>query len=320
MTRLRAARSPYSLLGILIFCLFCGQGAGAEDAAGAEARESAYAGVGADTCLGCHNDEKMLLIFRTPHGQGADPNTPMAHLQCESCHVGGAEHSGRRNIGAGHPAIVNFGRGSETPIEQQNGICMGCHTRHVGMAWTGSVHERNQVLCGDCHNPHEPVDRVSLLTEQADVCYECHKQVRAQSLKPYAHPIRQGILACTACHNPHHSVNDALLVRNNVTELCWSCHSELRGPYLWEHAPVTEDCSLCHYAHGSIHPAMLVKRPPLLCQSCHSQAGHPSLSLTPGGLPGGGGSPSAFLLNGSCLNCHSQVHGSNHPSGSQLMR
>ncbi len=318
MTRPRAGRSLYSLLGLLALCFCPWHSISGQDADGVQARKAAETAVGADTCLGCHNDEKMLLIFRTPHGQGADPETPMAHLQCESCHSGGAEHSGRRNLGAGHPPIVNFGRGSETSVEQQNAICMDCHTKHVGMPWRGSVHERNQVLCADCHNPHEPVDRVSLLTEQAKVCYQCHKPVRAASYKPYAHPIRQGIMNCTHCHNPHHSVNDASLKRNNVVELCWSCHSELRGPYLWEHAPVAEDCSLCHYAHGSIHPAMLNKRPPLLCQSCHSKQGHPSLSLRPGDLPGG--TPSAFLVNGSCLNCHSQVHGSNHPSGAQLMR
>jgi hypothetical protein len=27
-----------------------------------------------------------------------------------------------------------------------------------------------------------------------------------------------------------------------------------------------------------------------------------------------------FLLGRSCLNCHSQVHGSNHPSGAKLHR
>jgi len=48
--------------------------------------------------------------------------------------------------------------------------------------------------------------------------------------------------------------------------------------------------------------------------------GHPSVARTPAGLPGGGGGGSAFLLAGSCLNCHSQIHGSNHPSGVKLMR
>jgi hypothetical protein len=39
---------------------------------------------------------------------------------------------------------------------------------------------------------------------------------------------------------------------------------------------------------------------------------------TPDGLADG--NASAFLLSGSCLNCHQQVHGSNHPSGKALMR
>jgi hypothetical protein len=63
---------------------------------------------------------------------------------------------------------------------------------------------------------------------------------------------------------------------------------------------------------------MLTQRAPLLCQSCHSQQGHPSVAMETAGLPAG--MPSQFLLGQSCLNCHSQVHGSNHPSGSKLMR
>ena len=65
-------------------------------------------------------------------------------------------------------------------------------------------------------------------------------------------------------------------------------------------------------------PGMLVARAPLLCQGCHSQSGHPSIARDAGGLAGG--TPSAYLLGQSCLNCSSQIHGSNHPSGSKLMR
>ncbi len=279
---------------------------------------SAYSAKGADTCLGCHNDDSMLLIFRTAHGQGSDPASPMAHLQCESCHGPGGRHSNRRSVGAGHPAVVDFGRDAATPVAEQNQVCMGCHSRDVGLPWAGSVHERSELSCSACHDVHRPVDRVSLMTEQAEVCFQCHRKQRADSLKPSVHPVRFGLMTCGACHNPHHSVSNDLLTRGTINELCWSCHTELRGPYLFEHAPVIEDCSLCHESHGSIHQSLLVRRPPLLCQSCHSQRAHPSLSFTPEGLAGR--NPSAFLLGGSCLNCHSQVHGSNHPSGAKLMR
>lgn len=283
-----------------------------------EMSKEGYTEEGAQTCLSCHNSENMLLIFRTAHGQDADPQAPMAHLQCEACHGPGEDHADRDKMTKDHPKVVNFGHDSETPIEEQNAACLSCHDQHLGLGWQGNVHERNLVSCADCHDAHATVDPVSLLTEQAKVCYECHSRERSDAFKPYAHPVRYGVMTCTSCHDLHYSAADKLLKRDSINQLCFDCHTELRGPYLFEHAPVSEDCSICHYAHGSINPALLNKRPPLLCQSCHSQAGHPSLPYTPNGLPGG--SPSVFLLNGSCLNCHSQVHGSNHPSGVNLMR
>jgi hypothetical protein len=63
---------------------------------------------------------------------------------------------------------------------------------------------------------------------------------------------------------------------------------------------------------------MVSLRGPMLCQTCHSQAGHPSIANEPDGLAGS--TPSEYLLLRNCLNCHTQVHGSNHPSGSKLMR
>ncbi|MDH3759051.1 MAG: hypothetical protein OES93_14455, partial [Gammaproteobacteria bacterium] len=128
----------------------------------------------------------------------------------------------------------------------------------------------------------------------------------------------QGKMDCTGCHSPHGDEVASSLARQTVNDTCQQCHAEQRGPYLWEHAPVSEDCTLCHSPHGSNHPGMLTKRAPLLCQSCHSQFGHPSVPYGPDELITG--TPSRFLLAQSCLNCHSQVHGSNHPSGSKLMR
>ncbi|MBT8039079.1 MAG: cystathionine beta-synthase, partial [Gammaproteobacteria bacterium] len=112
--------------------------------------------------------------------------------------------------------------------------------------------------------------------------------------------------------------HDYLLTEDNLNDTCYTCHAEKRGPYLWEHAPATEDCSLCHASHGSIHPASLNRRPPLLCQTCHSAAGHPAVGYTGDDI--GNTAQQRFLLSRSCMNCHSQVHGSNHPSGSSQVR
>jgi len=287
-------------------------------AAFAQSHVEDFSQAGADSCLGCHNSEQMLVIFRTAHGQQADPESPMASLQCEACHGAGADHADRRLAGPVHPTIVGFGRTSETPVSAQNEACTSCHDRDVGLNWHGSLHERNDTACVACHSVHVERDPVSMQTSQAEVCFDCHRSQRADSMKPSTHPIRFDAMVCTDCHDPHGSVADALLVRNTTNELCVSCHAEYRGPMLFDHAPVSEDCTLCHEPHGSVHPALLNRTAPLLCQSCHSQRGHPSLSFTDQSLPGG--NPSAMVLGRSCANCHTQVHGSNHPSGFNLMR
>ena len=213
-----------------------------------------------------------------------------------------------------------FASNSDASVEESNGMCLDCHESHVTLNWAGSTHEVEDVGCADCHSVHHPRDPALHTETQSEVCYDCHVQQKADAAKPFAHPIRFGRMDCTACHSPHGSSADYLLVRNSTNETCYTCHQDKRGPVLWEHAPVTEDCSYCHESHGSIHPALLTRRPPLLCQQCHSQAGHPSVPYTTAGLPEGSGAPSPMVLSGSCLNCHSQIHGSNHPSGPALNR
>ena len=50
-----------------------------------------------------------------------------------------------------------------------------------------------------------------------------------------------------------------------------------------------------------------------------SESGY-HLSYGPSGLPGGTGPTVSTVVLGNCMNCHSQVHGSNHPSGATLTR
>ena len=61
-------------------------------------------------------------------------------------------------------------------------------------------------------------------------------------------------MVCADCHDPHGSRSRMrMLVRDSTNELCVSCHAEYRGPMLFDHAPVSEDCTLCHEPHGSVH-------------------------------------------------------------------
>jgi DmsE family decaheme c-type cytochrome len=154
--------------------------------------------------------------------------------------------------------------------------------------------------------------------EQPQVCFGCHQDKRAQVNRRSHHPIEEGKVVCSDCHNSHGSPSIRLLARNSVNETCYQCHAEKRGPFLWEHQPVREDCTNCHNPHGSNQESLLNVRTPYLCQQCHQEAFHPSSLYSGTGIPPLGAAQQ--LLGKGCLNCHSKVHGSNHPSGSRLTR
>ena len=294
--------------------------AAAEPPAPAPALGTEYSEKGADTCLMCHaamGDFPVTAIFKTKHANRADKRTPFAGLQCEACHGPGAKHVAG---GGDKNAINSFKSTSFLAPAERNKFCLECHRGGSRTAWHASTHETNNLACNNCHKIHAERDPVLSTATQPEVCYKCHLKQRADFAKPSAHPVRFGKITCSECHSAHGSSTLAMLNKPSVNQTCFSCHAEKRGPFLWEHAPVAEDCTSCHTPHGSIRAALLTKNPPLLCQQCHSVAGHPSVARTGAALPGGGAGGSAFLLAGSCTNCHSQVHGSNHPSGVKLMR
>ena len=117
-------------------------------------------------------------------------------------------------------------------------------------------------------------------------------------------PLREGKMTCTNCHNPHGSVTEALLKEASINDTCYKCHAEKRGPFLFEHAPVRESCVNCHDPHGSTNDFMLKVSRPRLCQQCHG-VGH--------GL--GSGFNAVQTSDARVRNCHTEVHGTNSPSG-----
>ncbi len=280
-----------------------------------------YTRKGADTCLKCHDEDykyPIYPVFFSKHGDRNDKRTPMAQLQCESCHGPGRAHATEPRVGFKRARIISFGRAASASSVEQNNQCIQCHNNNNHLAWVGSTHETQNVLCVDCHTLHKRKDPVLDKTRQAAACYTCHKKQRAEFARNSVHPVRYGKMVCTQCHNPHGSLSDGLLKTSTRNETCYSCHAEKRGPFLWAHAPVAEDCGVCHEHHGSMHTPLLKKRAPLLCQQCHAPVGHPGVAYDESGLASQ--TPNTFLLAKSCLNCHSQVHGSNHPSGVKLMR
>jgi DmsE family decaheme c-type cytochrome len=269
--------------------------------------------VGSDTCLLCHTQEESLK--GTAHGQALNPRSPQATLGCESCHGPGRAHVD--DDAKGH--IRKFGELEPAAI---NETCLTCHARGAHAGWDGSTHEARNLSCITCHSVHSPASPEKQLVKatEAATCVACHRVEVTKTERAVAHmPVREGKMACSSCHNPHGSIANvkALKVGNSVNELCTSCHAEMRGPMLWEHAPVRENCTTCHDPHGSSNDRMLATRMPMLCQRCHVATRHPASVYDNAAITV---SKSNRMFGRSCVNCHANIHGSNHPSGQFFMR
>ncbi len=275
---------------------------------------------GAAPCATCHSDEHGAgrSILQSVHGVAGDSRTPFAGQACISCHGPSLQH---RATAAGTSRArpdITFGDDT-TPPATQNTQCLQCHQRDLTAHWRGSIHEAQNLSCTSCHTVHTSKDEILDKRSQPPLCLSCHQEKRAQMLRPSSHPLRDGQMSCTDCHNPHGSTGPQQLIKGTVNETCYTCHAEKRGPFLWEHAPVREDCTICHQPHGSVHQAMLKNRAPWLCQQCHLAQFHPSTAYSGTGLPNQS-SPAQQMLGKNCLNCHSAVHGSNHPAGARKTR
>jgi len=280
--------------------------------------------VGSDTCITCHSDQQDRFKHTVMGKAFANPKTELEKLGCEGCHGPGKAHV---EAGGGKETIpVRFGKDSKNSVEEQNSSCLSCHQKGARLFWAGSPHESRQVRCVDCHNVKQQITKtlsgearfISTLTdvqglkkEQPELCLGCHQMRRAQLLRSSHMPYREGKVTCSSCHNPHGSPYAKQLLQATANENCLSCHSERRGPFLHEHPPVLENCVSCHDAHGSTNPQLLKVREPRLCNSCHVASRHP---VTPTAMS------SIRVFNRGCTNCHSAIHGSNHPSGSAFLR
>jgi len=279
-------------------------------------------------CTRCHDAEDeypVLAIAKTRHGVNADQRTPT----CTSCHGESENHINKPADAKERPKPdrIFIRNNDTTPPQVQNAACLTCHSGGSRVHFQGSGHERSQLSCASCHTVHAARDQVLVTQTQAGVCFTCHKEKRAQIFSFSTHPLRTGWMTCSSCHQPHGSVAEANLNRNTVNETCYQCHGDKRGPFLWEHAPARESCVECHNPHGANNPSLLKVRPPFLCQQCHMSAQHASTLYSGSNIPpypGATGTPpiapGAQMLGQGCANCHSKVHGSNHPSGRFFLR
>ena len=285
-------------------------------------------------CTECHDPtakKHTLAIYQTRHGVKADSRAP----SCQTCHGPSEVHikdSGKLTDVSFDQKLKNV-----APLAERNGICLQCHDGQARTNWAGSQHETADLACSNCHTIHAADQKVLNKVTQAEVCLTCHKTQRSQIHRVSAHPLAvQGMtlapkMSCSDCHNPHGSIAPSLMAKGSINDTCFSCHAEKRGPFLWEHSPVSDNCINCHTPHGSSMAPLLKTRQPVLCQDCHSgdhaNAVQSGANLASGAVTTLNGNqqlgalaPRQQLGARGCINCHSMVHGSNHPGGAKFMR
>ena len=282
--------------------------------------------VGSETCMGCHEDYYKAFT-KSVHGKKTIHGSPMNREGCESCHGPGGQHVEKDQKKG---TILAFGRKGDP--RARSAKCLTCHEETKTLAfWNMNRHKTAGNSCDSCHSVHRGVENL-LVAKEPDLCFTCHRDIRFQFNKQSRHPVNEKFvshqkLTCSSCHDTMGSFvaenvdsftsrlgtgRGKMLRADSTNELCFRCHAEKRGPFLWEHPPVEENCLICHDSHGSNHSKLLVRKTPLLCQSCHIE-GHPGSPYTSLHSFSGTASGRNRFYARSCLNCHTDIHGSNGP-------
>jgi DmsE family decaheme c-type cytochrome len=220
-----------------------------------------------------------------------------AGVNCEGCHGPGGAH-----VEGGGDVTKIFNPAKATTKE----VDATCETCHAGTHpnFDRSPHAKANVGCISCHDIHGSKEEKLLKAPQPTLCYQCHADQKAQFDMPIHHKVNEGLVKCSDCHDVHGS-----FLANNVrsTEdsnaVCTKCHTDVRGPFTFEHAPVrAEGCTTCHTPHGTQNPRLL-NMPSIatLCNQCHSP-------LSAGGVHGMDAGSTTVTP---CVTCHTMIHGSN---------
>ena len=278
----------------------------------------AYAGAGGDlvgdeACAGCH-EELVASFDKSFHSTFFKKGD---NFRCEACHGSGQAHMDNED-----PTLI---AGPENNMKKLEQNCLSCHSNVVHGLKEKHVMEYG-VGCTDCHKVHQPAYKGSLAEYEDQLCLKCHQDIKAKMYLPSHHPVKEGRMTCIDCHkfDGSEDVASENTMPERVNETCLSCHPQYRGPFVFEHAPVAENCLICHDPHGSVANNLLKANEPFLCLQCHQMHFHTALpgyegEFTPRNHPDRGpftstrtGQKRAFLTK--CTQCHTMIHGSDLPS------
>ena len=270
--------------------------------------------VGDDTCAAL------------PRRQGKTLAGIASRQGAERAHAGGDSEPGLRDVSRPGPGARRVGRQDQDSCVHGDGParCVG-GVSHLPQPdpltplWTGSMHDvRNLSLR---HVPLCPQPEVGARAAQdgtvTETCVACHKTEVAK-LQRFGHmPVREGKMECSSCHNPHGSTNVRLLKTGNwINESCVSCHTEKRGPVSLGSRAGSR--SVQHLSRSArVEPGADARRETADALPALPHRHAPSSTIYDGAQLA---AKSNRLIGRSCVNCHTQIHGSNSPAGNTFLR
>jgi len=214
------------------------------------------------SCTNCHADLE---------GKDLPHNTPVAPVQCGSCHTD--EFKAHSNSLHGKAVA----RGDNLAPR-----CVDCHGNHDILP----VKDKNSAVaplkipfvCGRCHREGTPV-QLNRNIDQHNILENYSESIHGEAV------LKKGLVVaatCASCHTPHnilpHTDPKSSINRRNIAATCTKCHAEIEQVHrktirgeLWEkEANVLPACIDCHQPHKVRNVFYTQGMADADCMRCHA--------------------------------------------------
>jgi len=226
-------------------------------------------------CYECHDPEistHIKAIKTTKHWDSNLKKAPVNNKECQSCHGMSKSHT---EAPTKRQPEVSYGPRWTSSIIVQNDTCLSCHEKTAThKQWRSGKHAEQEVTCVTCHDVHVIEDPVRIKETQKEVCTVCHK-VQKHGIHNNENKLAKNP-QCTSCHNPHSNPSPTVMMLENRSEGCRSCH---------DFKKMEEDTTVSEKAK-SYHRVM--QKDDRTCVDCHRGVAHVDKSnfgkLLTGGL------------------------------------